>query len=96
MVDAAHREPASGGDGGSRRIHRLEAENRALTERAAQTERELRAAKAEVDVKDEYVTSLESELDETLAFLRAKTAYIESRPSVRLKLWATGLWRRSR
>ena len=41
-------------------------------------------------MKDEYVTSLEAELDETLSFLRAKTVYIESRPSVRLKIVAEG------
>jgi predicted nucleic acid-binding Zn-ribbon protein len=96
MADAVHREPATGIDDGSRRTQQLEAEIRMLTERAAQAERELRAAKAEVEVKDEYVTSLEAELDETLVFLRAKTAYIESRPSVRLKLWVKGLRHRSR
>jgi chromosome segregation ATPase len=94
MAEAAQGEPATGIDGGSKRIHQLEAERQSLAARVEQVERELRAAKAELEVKDEYVTSLESELDETLAFLRAKTAYIESRPSVRLKLWAKRLRRR--
>jgi chromosome segregation ATPase len=96
MADAAQSEPSTDIDDASSRIHRLEAEHRALAARVAQSERELRAAKAEIAVKNEYVTSLESELDETLTFLRAKTAYIESLPSVRLKLWVKRLRRRPR
>lgn len=45
-----------------------------------QLERELRQAKAEVRVKDEYIEFLEADLDE-------RSAYLESLPSVRLKTW---------
>ncbi len=95
MADAAKREPAAGSGGGPTRIPRLEVERGAPSVQASQTERELRAAKAEIEVKDAYVASLEAELEETLAFLRDKTAYIESLPSVRLKAWMKSLLRRS-
>ena len=98
MTDAAEREPTAGGDDEDddpSRIHRLEVERGTLSERAAQAERELRSAKAEIEVKDEYVASLEAELEETLTFLRDKTAYIESLPSVRLKVWMKSMLRRS-
>ena len=60
----------------------------------AQVLRELRSARSEIGVKDEFITSLESEiddlerrLDEVVGFLQAKTSYIESLPSVRAKAW---------
>ncbi|MGH3578596.1 MAG: hypothetical protein ACRDU0_13710 [Mycobacterium sp.] len=86
MTDAAQKESAAGSDEALARLRRLEAD---------QAERELRSAKAEIEVKDEYVTSLEAELEETLAFLRDKTAYIESLPSVRLKVWVRNRFHRS-
>jgi chromosome segregation ATPase len=94
MADSTHREPATGTDDATSRIHQLEEECRRLSERAEQADRELRSAKAEVEVKDEYVTSVEAELEETLAFLRIKTAYIESLPWIRLKIWFNGQRRR--
>jgi hypothetical protein len=66
-------------------------------DRIGQLERELAAAKAEVGVKDEYIASLENELEQALALvpvLDAKVAYIASLPSVRLKVWLKGLRRR--
>jgi hypothetical protein len=62
--------------------------------RVGQLERELRAVKAELEVKNEYVAFLEQELDGALALvpvLEAKTAYTESLPSVRFKSWVSGL-----
>ncbi len=95
MADAAPSGPGTGTDDASHQLHRLEEERRALTERVAQADRELRSAKAELSVKDDYVSAVESELEETLGFLQAKTAYIESLPWVRLKMWLKGLRRRS-
>lgn len=63
-----------------------------------QTERELRAALWDLEVKDRYIEDLEGKLDdlearldEVTTHLQSKTAYIESLPSVRLKVWAKGL-----
>jgi hypothetical protein len=94
MADSPRREPAAGSDDAAGRILQLEEECRTLSERAEQADRELRSAKAEVEVKDEYAVSVEAELEETLAFLRTKTAYIESLPWIRLKVWFNGLRRR--
>jgi chromosome segregation ATPase len=94
MADSTHREPATGTDDTTRRIHQLEEKCRTLSERAEQADRELRSAKAEVEVKNEYAASVEAELEEALAFLRTKTAYIESLPWIRLKVWFNGLRRR--
>lgn len=94
MADSTRREPATGTDDETSRIHQLEEECRRLSERAEQADRELRSAKAEVEVKGEYVTAVEAELEETLAFLRTKTAYIESLPWIRLKIWFNGMRRR--
>ena len=96
MTDAAKGAPAESGREALSRIRRLEVEQGTPSGRAAQAERELRSAKAEIEVKDEYVTSLEAELEATLAFLRDKTAYIESLPSVRLKAWMKSLVHRSK
>ncbi len=66
---------------------------------AGQALRELRAASLEIEAKDEYIADLQAEiadlkasLDEAVTFLNAKTAYIESRPSVRAKAWVDGLF----
>lgn len=98
MTDAAGREPALELDEAWGRIRQLEEERRALSEQAGQGERELRSAKADIAVKEEYIASLEAQLEKALALvpvLDAKTAYIESLPSVRLKMWLKGMRRRS-
>ena len=95
MTDAAKKKPEADSDEALRRTRRLELEQGTPSARAAQAERELRAAKAEIEVKDEFASSLEAELEETLGFLRNKTEYIESLPSVRLKVWVKGLLHRS-
>ncbi|MGO8870312.1 MAG: hypothetical protein ACLQPH_02730 [Acidimicrobiales bacterium] len=76
-------------DAALKRTQRLEEECRTLGEQVAQVRRELRFAKADIEVKDEYISSLEaqSELEAALVMLRTKTAYIESLPSVRFKAW---------
>jgi chromosome segregation ATPase len=70
------------------RIRKPEGDIEAHSERADQAERELQAAKADIAVKDEYIASLEEELD-------AKSARIDSFPQVRLKVWLAGLRRGS-
>ena len=79
-------------------------------ELTAQAHRELRFAKIEVGVKDEYVAALEAEIrakdeqivmlrgafDEVTDMLKAKISYIDSLPSVRLKLWLLSLQGKSK
>ncbi len=96
MATAGPKEPATGTGDSSASVHRTEQDRGALAERAEQADRELRSAKAELDVRNDYVAALESELEETLAFLRVKTAYIESLPWVRLRVWLKGLRSRSK
>ncbi len=71
-----------------------------MTAWAEQLLRELRFAKAEIEVKEEYIVAKDqyiatlesgSDLEATLDILRAKTAYIESLPSVRMKVWIQGV-----
>jgi uncharacterized protein YceH (UPF0502 family) len=59
-------------------------------ERAEQTERELRAAKAELEIKNEYIADLEKQVDHL-------SAQRDGRLQVRLKVWvARHLPRQSR
>ncbi len=62
------------------RLERLERERSTLAAESAQQERELRHAKADVTVKDEYISTLEAQLE-------ARSRYISSLPSVRFKKW---------
>jgi predicted metal-binding transcription factor (methanogenesis marker protein 9) len=103
MATGADGEVNDARDAALSRIDELEQECLKLTEWAEQMRRELRFAKADIEVKeeyiaskDEYIASLESgsDLEATLEMLRAKTAYIESLPSVRLKVWIQGVQRR--
>jgi chromosome segregation ATPase len=79
---------------GPDRLDPREEECRSLSGRLAQAERELRALRAQLEVKDEYIATFEEEMAlvreqraETLEHLRSKTSYIGSLPSVRLKVW---------
>jgi septal ring factor EnvC (AmiA/AmiB activator) len=67
------------------RIRQLEDDLATLAEQAAQIERELRSAKADVSVKDEYISALENEL-------KGESG---SRPHLRPKAWLARWWRRS-
>jgi GT2 family glycosyltransferase len=69
----------------------------------AQMMREIEALRSEAAIKDEYIASFEAqieglrtELAESRAFLNAKTSYIESLPSVRLKKRLGGMRSRSK
>ncbi len=78
-------QPAGRGDEGDGvRIRQLEKELKRSSERCQQTVRELQAAKSDIGIKDQYITSLEADLD-------AKSARIDSFPQVRARLWLARL-----
>lgn len=67
-------------------IKSLELANRALSAEAAEQERELRGVKAEIHGKDEYIATLEAELED-------RRVRIAALPSVKAKKWLMSVLR---
>jgi GT2 family glycosyltransferase len=84
--DQAGTEPTPRPDQNPSSIHQPDEVGLTLSDQDAQTLRELRFAKADIEVKNEYIISLEARPVETIAFLRAKVAAFGSLVAIWLKV----------